>query len=81
MTSITPQSLLGMIVNVITFKLDPKLKYLLRCEAEQLLAEGKSVADAAAAIVGAGRCAPHIAKDICEYVKTYHWSRTKKPRT
>ena len=65
----------------ITFKIEPKLKFNLRCEAERLLADGKTVEDAAAAIVNEGRCSPRIAMDVCEYVKTYQWSKFKKPRT
>lgn len=69
-----------MVVNVaiVTFKMHPKLKFNVRCEAERLLKAGKTVEEAARAIADEGRCCYHKAKAQVEYVKVYGWSKSRK---
>ena len=64
--------------HIITFKMHPKLKFNVRCEAERLLAAGMNVEEAAQSIASEGRCDYLRAKAQVEYVKVYGWSKFSK---
>ena len=64
--------------HIITFKMHPKLKFNVRCEAERLRAAGMNVEEAARAIASEGRCDYLRAKAQVEYVIVYKWSKFSK---
>jgi uncharacterized membrane protein len=64
--------------HIVTFKMHPKLKFNVRCEAERLLASGMSVEDAARAIADEDRCGYRDALNQVQYVNVYKWSKYSK---
>jgi hypothetical protein len=64
--------------HIINFKMSPKLKHNIRCEAERLLNAGMSIEDAARAIADEGRTDYLRAKAQVEYVQVYGWSNFSK---
>ena len=70
--------MIAMAPQIITFKMNPKLKFNVRCEAERLLKEGLTEQEAARAIANEGRCGYRDALNQVQYVKVYKWSKYSK---
>jgi len=55
-----------------------KKQFRLRSRAEDLLTAGHDEASAAALMVAERMCSEAIARNVCQWVKVYGWTRFKK---